>query len=103
MFVVIRKYKVQRDMGPELARRVRESFLPVLKQMPGLRGYHLLDGGPDVLISVTIFKNADEALASSEIAAEWVRNNVLEYTRGMPEIMVGNALISEPEPRIAKQ
>jgi hypothetical protein len=24
-----------------------------------------------------------------------VRNNVLEFTKGMPEVMVGNALIAE--------
>jgi hypothetical protein len=55
----------------------------------------LLDGGPDVLITISIFDSVDEALASNEAAAEWVRDNVLEFTRGMPEVMVGNALIAE--------
>ena len=94
MFTVIRKYKVQRGAGPGLAERVREGFLPLLSQLPGLKGYQLLDGGPDILISITMFENADQALASSETAAEWVRNNVLEFTRGMPEVVAGNALIS---------
>jgi hypothetical protein len=43
-----------------------------------------------------MFDKAEEALASSEAAAEWVRDNVLEFTKGMPEVTVGNALISEP-------
>ena len=94
MFTVIRKYKVQRGAGPGLAERVREGFLPLLNQMPGLRGYQLLDGGPDILISITLFDSADQALASSEIAADWVRNNVLEFTRGAPEVVAGHALIS---------
>jgi heme-degrading monooxygenase HmoA len=97
MFVVIRKYKVQRGSGAGLAQRVREGFLPLLRQMRGFRGYHLLDGGPDILISVTTFESAVEALASSEAAAEWVRNNVLEFTKGMPEVMAGDALITEVE------
>jgi hypothetical protein len=97
VFIVIRKYKVQRGAVEGLARRVRESFLPLMQATRGFRGYHLLDGGPDILITVTMFENADEALASSETAADWVRNNVLEFTRGMPEVMVGNALISETE------
>jgi hypothetical protein len=25
----------------------------------------------------------------------WVRNNVLEFTKGMPEVMIGNSLIAE--------
>jgi heme-degrading monooxygenase HmoA len=97
VFIVIRKYKVQRGTGPGLAQRVREGFVPLVRQTPGFRGYHLLDGGPDILVSITMFENAEEALASSEAAAEWVRDNVLEFTRGMPEVTVGNALISEPE------
>jgi heme-degrading monooxygenase HmoA len=95
MFIVIRKYNVQRGSGAELAQRARDGFLPLLRQMRGFRGYHLLDGGPDVLISITMFDNADEALAPSETAAEWVRDNVLEFTKGMPEVMVGDALVTE--------
>jgi heme-degrading monooxygenase HmoA len=97
VFIVIRKYKVQRGTGPGLAQSVRDGFVPLMREMRGFRGYHLLDGGPDILVSITMFDNAEEALASSEAAAEWVRDNVLEFTKGMPEVTVGNALISEPE------
>jgi len=98
MFTSIRKYTVRHGSANELAQRVRESFVPLLRQMEGFRGYYLLDGGPDVLISISMFDSADEALASSTKAADWVRNNVLEFTRGMPEVMIGNALIAETEP-----
>jgi hypothetical protein len=63
--------------------------------MQGFRGYYLLDGGPDVLITISMFDSADEAFASNETAADWVRNNVLEFTKGMPEVMIGSALIAE--------
>jgi hypothetical protein len=42
-----------------------------------------------------MFDSVDEAFASNVKAADWVRNNVLEFTRGMPEVMIGNALIAE--------
>ena len=74
---------------------MRESFVPLIRQMQGFRGYYLLDGGPDVLITISMFDSADAAFASNEKAADWVRNNVLEFTRGMPEVMIGNALIAE--------
>jgi hypothetical protein len=48
-----------------------------------------------VLITISRFDSADEAFASNEKAAEWVRNNVLEFTKGMPEVMTGNTLIAE--------
>ena len=95
MFTSIRKYNVRSGSAEELARRVREGFVPLLRQMPGFRSYYLLDGGPDVLITISRFDSADEAFASNEKAADWVRNNVLEFTKGMPEVMIGNTLIAE--------
>jgi heme-degrading monooxygenase HmoA len=95
MFTSIRKYTVRRGSAEELARRVREGFVPLMLQMQGFRGYYLLDGGPNVLITISMFDSVDEAVASNEISANWVRNNVLEFTKGMPEVMIGNALIAE--------
>ena len=48
-----------------------------------------------MLITISVFDSADEALASNERAADWVRNTVLHATKGMPEVMVGNVLIAE--------
>src|SRR4051794_1667769 len=100
MFTAIRKYKVKHGSALELTRRVQAGFLPLLRQMPGFRSYYLLDGGPDVLITISRFDSADEAFASNERAADWVRNNVLEFTIGIPEVMVSNTLIAEV--RVAK-
>ncbi len=69
MFTSIRKYTVRRGSVPELAQRVRDGFLPLMRQIDGFKGYYLLDGGPDVLITVSIFESADAALASNEKAA----------------------------------
>ena len=82
MFTSIRNYKVKHGSAEELARRVREGFVPLIRQMPGFRSYYLLDGGPDVLITISRFDSADEAFASNEKAANWVRNNVLNSPRG---------------------
>ena len=87
--------EVRHGSADELARRVREGFVPIMREMEGFRGYYLLDGGPDVLITISMFDSADAALVSNEKAADWVRNNVLEFTKRMPEVMVGNALIAE--------
>jgi hypothetical protein len=95
MFTSIRKYRVKPRSAEELARRVRESFVPIVSQMPGFRGYYLLDGGRDVLITISMFDTVDEAAESNAKSADWVRNNVLEFTKGMPEVMIGNALIAE--------
>ena len=95
MFIAIRKYRVRRGATAEWAQRVRDGFVPLLREMAGFRGYYLLDGGPDVLIAISMFDSADEAVMSNERAADWVRNNVMEFARGMPEVMVGDVLITE--------
>ena len=73
---------------------MRESFVPLLQELPGFTRYYLLEGGPDVLISIRVFDSADEALASNEIAAAWMRENVLEFVKGMPEVVAGNVLVA---------
>jgi heme-degrading monooxygenase HmoA len=95
MFTIIRKFTLTRGSVEEVARRVQDSFVPLLRELPGFRGYYLLEGGPNVLISIRVFDSADEALSSNEIAANWIRNNVLEFTKGMPEVMAGNVLVAE--------
>jgi heme-degrading monooxygenase HmoA len=95
MFTTVRKYRVRQGSVEEPTERVREGFVPLVRQMRGFKGYYLLDGGLDVLITISVFDNADQALASNEKAADWVRNNALEFTKGMPEVMVGNVLIAE--------
>ena len=95
MFIAVRKYRVRRGATAEWAQRVRDGFVPLMREMTGFRGYYLLDGGPDVLIAISVFDSADEAVVSNEKAADWVRNNVMEFARGMPEVMVGDALVAE--------
>jgi heme-degrading monooxygenase HmoA len=98
MFTIVRRYRLTRGSADEVIRRVQESFVPLLRELPGFREYYLLDGGPDVLISIRVFDTADEALASNNTAENWIRNNVLEFVRGMPEVMAGNVVTFETKP-----
>ena len=91
----MKKYSIATRSVEELAERGGRGFVPLVRQMRGFQGYYLLDGGPDVLITISVFDSADQALASNEKAADWVTNNVLEFTKGMPEVTVGNVLIAE--------
>jgi len=95
MFIAIRKYRVRRGSAADWAQRVRDGFVPLMRGLAGFRGYYLLDGGSDALITISMFDSAEEALVSNEKAVDWVRNNVMELARGLPEIMVGDVLIAE--------
>jgi heme-degrading monooxygenase HmoA len=94
MFAIVRKFTLRRGSAGEVARRVEETLVPLLREMPGFLDYYLFDGGPDVVVSIRIFDTAEHALASNEVASAWIRNNVLEFTRGMPEVMAGDVIVS---------
>ena len=47
MFASIRKYHVRRGSAEELAKRVREGFVPMMRQIQGFRGYYLRPGRAD--------------------------------------------------------
>jgi hypothetical protein len=49
MFIAVRKYRVRRGSTPGWAQRVRDSFVPLMRELAGFRRYYLLDGGPDEL------------------------------------------------------
>ena len=98
MFIAIRRYRVRRGSSATWAQLVRDGFVPLIRELTGFRGYYLLEGGRDELIAISRFDSADEALASNEKAADWVRNHVMEFARGMPEVMVGNVLVAEVKP-----
>jgi Antibiotic biosynthesis monooxygenase len=95
VFITIRKYRIRQGATGEWAQRVQTGFVPLMRELEGFKSYYLLDGGPGVLVTVSIFDGADAALASNEKAADWVRNNVLEFARGMPDVIVGDVLIAE--------
>jgi hypothetical protein len=95
MFSSIRTYKVTCGSVEELTRRAQEGFVPLVRRMPGFRGYYLINGGPDVLIAICVFETAEGALTSNDMAVDWIRTNVLESTTSMPEIIVGDVVISE--------
>ena len=70
MFIAVRKYRVRRGATAEWAQRVQDGFVPLMREPVGLRGYYLLEGGPDGVIAISVFDSPDEALMSNEKAAD---------------------------------
>ncbi|HZD96282.1 MAG TPA: antibiotic biosynthesis monooxygenase family protein [Candidatus Sulfotelmatobacter sp.] len=91
MFSSIRRYTVRQGTVEELIRRVQEGFVPIVRNMPGFRGYYLVNGGPEVLIAISVFDNAHGALASSGLGQE----ECFGSATGRPEVVVGDVVISE--------
>jgi hypothetical protein len=85
---------VRRGSALEFGRPVQKGFVPLMRRIEAFRGYYLLGGGPDVLITISMLTAPMRRFYPGKTAA-WVRQNLLEFTKGMPEVMIGNALIAE--------
>ena len=79
MFTTIRRYEaVDQARMSELVKKVDETLIPSLEQLPGFSGYYLIDAGNGLVTSIGVFDTAEHADKSSHIAANWVREQKLE-------------------------
>src|SRR5918911_3627963 len=102
MFATIRRYTVQGAQMEEMARDIRENFLPRITQVPGFVSYDVLDAG-DRLVTVSVFETREGAEESTRRAAEYVKQNPT-FQRGLskPEITQGEVRVHEAAERGAR-
>ena len=70
MYATIRRYEsIDQSRTSELVKKVDETLLPALSELPGFNGYHLIEAGNGVMSSVGFFDTAAQADESTRIAA----------------------------------
>ncbi len=87
MYVSIRRYET--TSVEEVARRVQEGFVPIMRQAPGYIAYYAIDAGAGIVASISIFETQVQAEDSTRMAAEWVRQNIVDLFAGPPELTSG--------------
>ena len=94
MHVTIRRYEgVDQSRTEEISRKVNESLVPKLSELPGFGGYYMIEAGNGVLSSIGLFKTAEQADESGRFAASWVRDERLETALpNAPKITTGNVV-----------
>jgi hypothetical protein len=88
MYSVIRQYQFDPNAGDEIARKIQDGFIPLLRQTPGFVAYYWLDSGEGRGASFGVFENQAGADESVRIAADFVRENLANLL-GKPEIAKG--------------
>ena len=96
MFASIRRYRMHKGSMDELASRVDEGFAEEICAQPGFVSYEFVDCGDGEVMTISIFREADGAAGSRELARRWTDENLqdLEFTRMGAlggEIMVSRA------------
>jgi hypothetical protein len=88
MYATVRRYEGVLDPD-EVAKRTRESFVPLISSIDGFIAYYLVDAGDGVLVSTSVFETQAHEEESNEDAAAWVKENVAELEPNPPAISAG--------------
>jgi hypothetical protein len=91
MYATVRHYSGS-DLADQIGNR-SEEVAQVIGGVPGVRAYYLIQAGSDS-ISVTISDDASGGKASSEAAANWIRENLAGSGAPTPEIFEGEVVVS---------
>ena len=92
MHVTIRKYEgVDQARSDELTKKVGETLLPRLSNLPGFNSYYLIEAGNGVMSSIDFFDTSAQADESTRVAATWVRDEKLD------EILKNPAKVTDGE------
>jgi hypothetical protein len=93
MYVSIRRDHARPQDVPDILRRIREGWIPVVRNVPGLIDYHVVEASGGVLASGGLFADRAGAQAAKRLAAEWVSGNLARFLLGPPEHTDGEAVL----------
>ncbi len=79
MHATIRRYDgVDQNRTAELTRKVNETLVPKLRNLPGFEGYYLIDAGNGVFSSLGLFETSEQGKESTKLVATWIRDEKFE-------------------------
>lgn len=93
MYGVIRRYNTHPGMGRNIAKLVRDDFVPQLRKLPSFVGYYVLTAEDDTMASISLFRDKKAADESNHMAAEWVRRNIASMVKTAPVILSGEVSV----------
>ena len=97
MFATIRRYDaIDQEHVGDLVKKVDESLMPALSELPGFSGYYFIDAGNGVMSSIGFFDTAEQADDSARVAATWVREQKLDnIVPNEPKITTGEVVVQK--------
>ena len=92
MFAAIRRYHTNPDSIGEVTRKVNESFVPLISEMPGFVAYFAMDAGQGEYGTISVFEDQASAEESNRVAEEWADENLSELLPTPPEYAAGDVV-----------
>ena len=93
MYVAIRRGKANPGSINELARRLQDGQVPILRNLPGFVAYYFVNLGNDEGMSISVFDTRDAAAESNRRAINWAKQNLADISPGPLQPSEGEVLI----------
>ena len=79
MHATIRRYDgVDQNRTDSCTTKVNETLVPKLSELPGFKGYFLIDAGNGIFSSIGLFETPEQGKDSSNVVKTWIRDEKLE-------------------------
>jgi hypothetical protein len=92
MWATVRRYEAVTNPD-EVAKRVREGFVPLISEHRGFVAYYWVDDSDEgVMFSTSVFEEQADEEESNAMAAEWVKANIAELLPNPPVITAGHVV-----------
>jgi hypothetical protein len=95
MHATIRRYEgVDTTRMNEVTRKVNETLVPKLRELPGFSGYYLIEAGNGVVSSFGLFETSEQADESKTLVTKWISDeNFNSVIPNPPKITSGKVLV----------
>ena len=99
MHATIRSYHgVDQNRTAELTTKVNETLVPQLQELPGFKGYYLVEAGNGVFTSLGFFETPEQGMEATKFVATWIREeNLNTILPNEPKIMSGKVVARSSE------
>jgi hypothetical protein len=94
VFASIRRYRLRSGSMDELARRVDTGFAEDIGRQPGFVAYEFMDCGDGELLTLSVFREFEQAEASRVLAQRWTEQNLQDLEFGRLEAVRGEIVVS---------
>ena len=91
MYAAVRRYEGVTDPA-EAGRRVKEGFVPLIREVPGFVAYYWIDAGDGAMVSTSVFEDRTGAEESTKRAANFVRENLASLLPNPPQVTAGEVV-----------
>lgn len=97
MYASLRTYRIEPGSMHSLMHRVDRDFAEALSQEDGFVAYQAVDTGNDMLMTISVFRTREQAEASASLAAEWVAEELSDFSVTRVGVMGGEVMVSRAQ------